>query len=55
VLTLLAVLFGVNTAAAAAFGEIPALLEPGVILVTVVRGVKEGDSTLRKRLAFSID
>lgn len=48
-------LFGVNTAAATALGEIPALLEPGVTFVTVVSGVNEGDSTLKKRFAFSTD
>lgn len=44
--------FGVKTAAAAAFGDIPRLLVPTLLttLVTGERGVKDGESTLRKRL-----
>lgn len=45
--------FGVKTAAAAAFGEIPKLfVVEFVVFVTGVRGVKDGESTLRKRLAL---
>lgn len=46
--------FGVKMAAAAAFGEIPRLFGATgcTIFVTGERGVKDGESTLRKRLAL---
>ena len=47
---------GVKTAAFAALGEMAALREEGVTepLVLVCRGVKEGESTLKRFLAFSL-
>ena len=46
---------GVKTAALAALGEMAALREEGVAapLVLVCRGVKEGESTLKRFFAFS--
>ena len=42
-----------KTAAAAAFGDIPKLfVVEFVVFVTGVRGVNDGESTLRKRLAL---
>lgn len=46
---------GVKTAALAALGEMAALREEGVAepLVLACRGVKEGESTLKRFFAFS--
>lgn len=47
---------GVKGAALAALGDMVVLLEPEVPLAAVVRGVKEGESTLNVRcLIFSFD
>lgn len=47
---------GVKTAALAALGEMAALRDEGVAapLVVACRGVKEGESTLKRFLAFSL-
>lgn len=47
--------FGVKTAALAALGEMAALRAEGVTapFVAVCRGVKDGESTLKRFLAFS--
>jgi hypothetical protein len=44
--------FGVKTAAEAAFGEIPRALTGCALFVTGDRGLKDGESTFRKRLAL---
>ena len=47
--------FGVKTAAAAAFGEIPRLFDVAfAVFVTGERGVKDGESTLRKRFELHV-
>jgi hypothetical protein len=44
--------FGVKTAAEAAFGEIPRAFAGCALFVTGDRGLKDGESTFRKRLAL---
>jgi hypothetical protein len=49
----LPVAFGVKTAAEAAFGEIPRFFAGWTLFVTGDRGLKDGESTFRKRLALN--
>jgi hypothetical protein len=44
--------FGVKTAADAAFGEIPRAFAGCTLFVTGDRGLNDGESTFRKRLAL---
>jgi hypothetical protein len=44
--------FGVKTAAEAAFGEMPRAFTGCTLFVTGDKGLKDGESTFRKRLAL---
>jgi hypothetical protein len=46
--------FGVKMAAEAAFGEIPRVFAGSALFVTGDRGLNDGESTFKKRLALQI-